>query len=609
MEQNINLTNLIDSGTHILNCQKPSNIDYGDCVSFLRKYIVSGLDNPNLKIIYSNIIENKKFPRDKKIVDINFVASIINTSVGGKISKFSEYNFKVIYDKIYKVNKYYLPSNLLFSVWNLIHENNRHAFVNILMDCNYEIRDVTEFYILEKNGFINVIISYIEKQNKYIFDVNILKYVIYLFEKKKLSDISNVFSVMSIRTTLSSLCYINLYEELKNTSYHVKNDDSVNILGRKETMGKENANNDDYVSWEKKNIDIDNVVYNFFCENKTIGIYLFDDDYYRDTMTIGLCIKIMFKGIHDGDFKINDIIYFDIYKRIKMIDILVQIDYFKDSIDILNRLIFTIPIGKCMSELPKIYTNCIEKNYQLTEQNICQLVDNGFENIIEIIVDKKKVPTLKNETKKLIMDIILKGCSMWGTDDERKINSSKIFTLLFTRSPNINYTFTVHDLERACFHRNSKMIVEILNNKIIPTKSIYDLVLNVYSKNELNHINTPQYIINLFVSCGYVLTYDDIINAARRKIVLQSCVYTENFIPDDEFYQYCDDQHYMPVYNDNMYKDMSWVKYMCRKKTMTNTTINKMICILSVNKDKIDYNIIKYLPQEILQKLVTMNII
>lgn len=170
-------------------------------------------------------------------------------------------------------------------------------------------------------------------------------------------------------------------------------------------------------------------------------------------------------------------------------------------------------------------------------------------------------------------DALIKCCNF--IINEKNIIPNTENYLSYLKIPNChkepdNFAKYFHDLKynkwhlyKACFYQDSSAINYILGQKIIPNKSCFNTLFESYDSREINQEkeNIVQ-IIDMFIDCGYELTSDDIILATRNRIMLYHNIFTENYIPTDEFYGYCDFQ-FQPRYNDNMFCDMLWLQKMC----------------------------------------------
>jgi hypothetical protein len=182
--------------------------------------------------------------------------------------------------------------------------------------------------------------------------------------------------------------------------------------------------------------------------------------------------------------------------------------------------------------------------------------------------------------------------------DDFKLNLSLFTILLENNRDDDIIKFIENDmikdmyicLEIACIYNNLKITTHILNNKVAPTKECYKLLVTNNKENE-----SIKDIINLFIKFGYKLDNDDIMLATKYRINLDELNVIKNFVPTEEFYNLCD-ANFMPQYNDNLYKDIMFIKKIC-KDANSAKDYTKIKSLIKKNKIDLDDECFKILKK------------
>lgn len=145
-----------------------------------------------------------------------------------------------------------------------------------------------------------------------------------------------------------------------------------------------------------------------------------------------------------------------------------------------------------------------------------------------------------------------------------------------------------HHLDLACLYKKKEIVQIILNQKIQPTAKCYQ---SLFQK-EINYKVTPD-IIELLIIYGYQLTDSDILVATKNRIILHDCPFTQEFVPTEEFYGLCD-LKFRPGYNDNMYKDIVWLRRMCKIARIADE-YKQIKKFLKTSKIKMDFMCYAYI--------------
>lgn len=160
--------------------------------------------------------------------------------------------------------------------------------------------------------------------------------------------------------------------------------------------------------------------------------------------------------------------------------------------------------------------------------------EKKWDRFIEYVVDKKHLkPNDKN-----LETFILNGYSI------------DLFDKYFG-----NMAFKEIHLQHACYEQDLTMIRTILNHKIKPTQECYNALFINYND------NIPD-LIDILIDAGYDLENDDIIHATEHEIRLNESHFTDKFKPTELFYKHCRFD-FKPEYNEQMYKDIYWVRRIC----------------------------------------------
>lgn len=160
---------------------------------------------------------------------------------------------------------------------------------------------------------------------------------------------------------------------------------------------------------------------------------------------------------------------------------------------------------------------------------------------------------------------------------------------------------TNRHLQLACKYNLEDMMLLIIGCGMTPTQKCYQALFT-------NKNNNKSYWVDLFVTCGYKLTDDDIIFATKHKVILNNSHTTRNFVPNKDFYELCD-LDFMPKYNDKMYYNVLWIQRIC-KISQKATDLNKIKSMVQKHNIKMDQICLDYLENKkstkIKQELISM---
>lgn len=171
-------------------------------------------------------------------------------------------------------------------------------------------------------------------------------------------------------------------------------------------------------------------------------------------------------------------------------------------------------------------------------------------------------------------------------------------------------------LEDTCasFVDRIEKVTFVLDNKVSPTKKAFDNIINRDTKREIyrygsvsnvyrKHSNDPALAIDLLVRYGYVVTYDDLMNALKKKVVINN-IERFNMKFDSTYFQVCAEIGMYPYKVDGTNPDIVCLVREC-KKACNLTTIRDIInkynlvpdaaCMREACKHKSNLQTIKYL--------------
>jgi hypothetical protein len=143
----------------------------------------------------------------------------------------------------------------------------------------------------------------------------------------------------------------------------------------------------------------------------------------------------------------------------------------------------------------------------------------------------------------------------------------------------------INVFEKVCNSIQNRLekILFLLENKLEPNKKCFDIIIEDinYHRNYDTNItiggmkyrDTPEDIINLFVSKGYVITYDDIKNCIKKKIIIKDCYIKNcNIKFETDFYVICLNAGYdIPPYDIKIKPDIKYLEEACKLKKPLST--------------------------------------
>jgi hypothetical protein len=313
----------------------------------------------------------------------------------------------------------------------------------------------------------------------------------------------------------------------------------------------------------------------------------------------------------------NDIIVFD------------KTDNFNKTVDLsLDELkkLCTVSLSFVISDSQKniilnISNNFFAKNTIDFDANLCaNFIDLSVkinsqllpDDMIKNIIDKYDLIFMRSIVSHIV-DMKNINLIKYAMNSKNNNAVEKIFDKIIETSDIIicedslsKYKFTSIQLEKACRYKNLSMIVQILNNKIMPEQKHFNILASSLSGDIEKKLLTTQCILLLF-EFGYKLTYDDVILAAKHKINLPEQFEKFEFNPNKTFYSYCD-LTFKPKYNDNLYNDELWIERISTMKLKAEH-LRDIMKIVKNNKIKLSDEIIKNLSKqnETKQKKELMN--
>ena len=172
-------------------------------------------------------------------------------------------------------------------------------------------------------------------------------------------------------------------------------------------------------------------------------------------------------------------------------------------------------------------------------------------------------------------------------------NSLEIFKLIIFRGSTLNTDV----FERVCLTYINRLekIMLLLDNKIEPTKKCFNNILdnNKYFSFQItsvkinNYQDRPEDIINLFISKGYIINYEDVINCIKKRIIIK-----EQYIKNcdikftSDFYAICLEAGYeIPPYKINVKANVELLNKAClMKKSITQ--IKNIVASHNIIPDK-----------------------
>jgi hypothetical protein len=155
------------------------------------------------------------------------------------------------------------------------------------------------------------------------------------------------------------------------------------------------------------------------------------------------------------------------------------------------------------------------------------------------------------------------------------------------------FSFTENNLEFACINHNKIVIAAIFNNRVTPTNKCYEAIFINTHKIKPDEVVC---ILNMFISAGYQLTNNNVLYAINKGFLLDIDVDIDDFVPTEQFYNLCSEST-MPKYNNKMYKDILWVRRLCRLARVA-ADFAKIKKFVSENKIQLDMTCKSILQQK-----------
>jgi hypothetical protein len=162
---------------------------------------------------------------------------------------------------------------------------------------------------------------------------------------------------------------------------------------------------------------------------------------------------------------------------------------------------------------------------------------------------------------------------------------------------NCGYNFTIEMLELACKTRMNydckyKIVKILLAHKLIPTKECWKSIIdNNYGYGNYHSKYTGQpkdKLIELLLNFGYVPTYDDVLFATSKFVVVHE-IEKYGIELDDKFFTVCIKNNFYPFTYDKEHATQICLQLECCKRG----TLTKIKELIKIGKLKFDYTCLK----------------